>query len=83
LFPMPAGRQRAGLGFAVADDAGNDQVRVVERCPVSVRERVAQFATFMNRARRLGRDMTRNAAGKAELLEQPLHAFLILADIWI
>ena len=28
---MPAGRERAGLGLAVADDAGDDQIGVVER----------------------------------------------------
>src|SRR5215469_3886691 len=76
LVPVPTGGQRAGLGFAVAHDARDDQVRVVERCPVSVGERVAQFATFMNRTGRLGRDMTGNATGEAELLEQSFHAFL-------
>ena len=30
---MPGGGQWAGLGFAVADDAGDDQVRIVERGP--------------------------------------------------
>src|SRR5580704_13335135 len=74
---MPAGCQRAGLGFAVAHNASDDQVRIVKRCPVGVRECVAQFATFMNRAGRLGRDMTGNAAGEAELLEQTFHTLLV------
>ena len=29
---MPGGRQRAGLGFAVADHAGDDEIRIVEHC---------------------------------------------------
>ena len=35
---LPGGRQGAGFGFAVADDAGDDEPRVVE----GVREGVAQ-----------------------------------------
>ena len=31
LVRMPAGRERAGLSLAVADDAGDDQIGVVER----------------------------------------------------
>jgi hypothetical protein len=33
---VPARGQRAGLGFAVPDDAGDDQVRIVERGSISV-----------------------------------------------
>ena len=39
LVRVPAARQRAGLGLAVADHAGHDQVRVIERRPVGVHER--------------------------------------------
>src|ERR1043166_4428238 len=70
LVRMPAGRQWAGLGLAVADDAGHDQVRVVEGGAVSVREGVPQLAALVNGARRLGGNVTRNTAGEAELLEQ-------------
>ena len=48
---MPGGGQRAGLGFAVADDAGDDQVGIVERRAEGVAEAVAQLATLVNRAR--------------------------------
>jgi len=34
---MPRSCQRAGLGFAVADDAGHDEIRVIERRTESVR----------------------------------------------
>ena len=52
---VPAGRQRAGLRLAVADDAGDDQVGIVEGRAVGVDQRVAQLAAFVDRARRLGR----------------------------
>ena len=39
LVRMPAGRERTRLRFAVADDAGDDQVGVVEDRAVGVRER--------------------------------------------
>ena len=80
---MPAGRQRAGLRLAVADDAGDDQVGVVEGGAVGVRQRVAELAALVDRARRLRRDVAGDAAGKAELLEQPLHPLLVLRDVRI
>ena len=80
---MPGRRQRPGLRFAVADDAGDDQIGIVEHRAISVRQRIAEFAAFMDRARRLGRGMAGNAAGKGELPEQPAHARLVLRDIGI
>jgi hypothetical protein len=43
-------------------------------------QRVSEFAAFVNRTRCLGRGMARNAARKAELLEQALHAHSVLRD---
>ena len=51
LVRVPAGGERAGLGLAVADDAGDDQVGVVERGAVGVRQRVAELAALVDRAR--------------------------------
>ena len=76
---MPARGQRAGLGLAVADDAADEQVRVVERRAVGVRQRVAQLAALVDRAGRLGRDVARDPAGERELPEQPPHALLVAA----
>ena len=50
---MPGGGQRAGLGFAVADDAGDDQVGIVEGGPEGMADRISQLAPLMNRPRRL------------------------------
>ena len=78
---VPTGRERAGLCFAVADDARDEQVGIVERGAEGMRQRVPQLAAFVNRTGRLRRDMTRNAAGERELREQPLHPVLVLRDI--
>ena len=76
---MPAGGERAGLGLAVADDAGDDQVGVVERRAEGVAEAVAELAPLVDRARRLGRDVAGDAAGERELREEPLQARLVRA----
>ena len=70
---VPAGGQRAGLGLPVADHARHDQVRVVERRAVRVRQRVAKLAALVNRSRRLRRDVARHPAGEGELAEQLPH----------
>ena len=80
---MPAGGQRAGFGLAVADDAGHEQIGIVERGAVGVGEGIAQFAAFVDRAGRFGGDVAGDSAGKRELLEQPLHALLVLRDVRI
>ncbi len=71
---MPGGGQRARLRLPVADDTGHEQVRVVEGRAVGVRERVAEFAALVDRARGLGGHMAGHPAGEGELPEQPLHA---------
>ena len=80
LVGVPAGRQRSGLGLAVADNTGHDQVGVVESGAVGVRDGVAEFAPLMDRARRLRRHMARNAARERELGEEAVHALLIARD---
>ena len=67
---MPTRRQRPRLRLTVPDDGGHEQVRVVERGTVRVRQCVAELATLMDRARRLRRDMAGDAAGERELTEQ-------------
>ena len=80
---VPAGRQRPGFRFAIAHHAAHQQIRIVERRAVRMRQRVTQFAAFVNRARRFRRHMARNSTWKGELLEQPLHAFFGLRNIRI
>ena len=80
---MPARRERARLRLAVADDAGDEQVRVVEGGAEGVHERVAELAALVDRARHLGRDVARDAAGKGELAEELLQPCLVAADVRI
>ena len=80
LVGMPARSQRAGLGLAVADHAAGEQGGVVEHRAVGVQQRIAELAAFMDRARRFGCHMARNAARERELREEPLHAIGVLAD---
>ena len=75
---VPRGRERPGFGLAVADHAGRDQVGIVEDRAIGMRQRIAEFTAFMNRTRRFGCSMARDAARKAELAEQPAHAVLRL-----
>src|SRR4051812_2084503 len=80
---MPGSSERAGLGFAVTDDAGDEQVRVVEGSSESMGERVSELAAFVDRARHIRRAVTRNAAGKRELLEQPLESGRVPSNVGI
>jgi hypothetical protein len=81
LVAVPAGGERAGFCLTVADDAGDDQIRVVERCPVCMAQRVAEFPALVDAAGGFRSDVAGDAAGEAELLEQLLHALRILADV--
>ena len=81
LVRMPACRERAGFRFPVADDAGDDQVRIVERGAIGMRQRIAELATFVNRAGRLRRDVAGNAVGPGELAKQPLQPVPVALDV--
>ena len=80
LVGMPARGQRAGLRFAVAHDAGDDQSGVVEGRPIGVGQRIAQFAPFMDRARHFGRHMAGHAVRPGELAKQPQQPVAVVFD---
>ena len=63
---VPGGGERTGLGLAVADQHGDDQVGIVEGCAEGVRERVAELAAFVDRAGSFGRAVAADAAGEGE-----------------
>ena len=48
LVGVPARGQCARFRLAVADHAGDDQIRIVERGAIGVDQGIAQFAAFMN-----------------------------------
>src|SRR3546814_18892483 len=70
LVRVPGGGQRTGLRLAVTDDAGDHDVRVVERRSEGVGQRVAELSALVDRTRHLRRDVARDAAGDGELPEQ-------------
>ncbi len=83
FIAVPRGGQRAGLRFAVAHNAGGDQIGIVEHRAKGVGKAVAQLAALMDGARRFRSYMAGDAAGEGKLLEQPAHALLVLAHIGI
>src|SRR3546814_9764754 len=74
LVRVPGGGKRTGLRLAVTDDAGDHDVRVVERRSEGVGQRVAELSALVDRTRHLRRDVARDAAGEGELPEQLGHA---------
>src|SRR5215475_8808783 len=80
---MPARGEWSRFRLAVADDAGDDQVGVVVGGAVRVRDRVSKLPALMDRAWRLRGDVARDTAGERELGEEPLHALLVLGDVWV
>jgi len=78
---VPTGGERASLGFAIADYATNQQVRIVERGAISVSYRIAEFAAFVDGAGRLWRDVTGDSAGKRKLFEESSQAIDSLRDM--
>ena len=80
LVRVPSGRQGPGLGFAVADDRSDQQVRIVECGPVGVGQRVAQLATLVDRPRGLRCHVAGDPPGEGELAEQRADAVLGARD---
>src|ERR1041385_2309279 len=78
LVGMPARGEWPSLCLAIAYDTGNDQVGIVERGAVRVRDCVPEFAALVYRARRLRCHVARNTTREGELREEALHAFFIL-----
>ena len=69
---MPRRGQWPGFRFTITHDAGDDEIGIIKHRAEGMTERITQLATFMNGARRFRGNMTRDAAGKGELLEQLL-----------
>ncbi|MPN00378.1 hypothetical protein SDC9_147572 [bioreactor metagenome] len=80
---MPGGGQGAGFGFSVADDAGGDQVRVVQHRSKGMGQAVSQLAALMDGAGRFRRHMTGDAAGEGELLKQLAHTVCVERHVGI
>ena len=83
LVGVPAGGERAGLGLAVADDYGDDEVGVVEGRAEAVGERVAELAALVDGAGGLRGAVASDAAGEGELLEELLHSGFVFALVGV
>ena len=78
---VPARGQRTGLGLAVADDADDEEVGLIERSTERVEQRVAELAALVERARCLRCAMARHAARERELAEEGGHALGVAGDV--
>ena len=83
LVGMPRRGQRSGFRLAVADDAGDDEIGIVEHRPERMAERIAQLAALVDRARALRRCVAGNSSGKRKLNKELPKPGLILADVGI
>ena len=81
LVGLPRGRQGRRFRLTVADDAGDDQIGIVEGRTEGMAERIAQLAALVNRSRRRRRNVAGDAAGEGELLEQLLQSGFVLGDV--
>src|SRR5277367_6049255 len=80
---MPRGCERTSFRLAVAYRDRDDEIRIVERCPVGMRDGVAQFAAFVYRTRRLRSAVRAYSSGKRELAEKLEHASFVGALVRI
>ena len=71
---VPTGGECTSFRLTVADDAGDNQIRIVESGAVGVGQRIAQFPTFVNGAGSFRRYVTGNSVGPGELAKQPLQS---------
>src|SRR5579859_3291617 len=83
LVGVPTRRTGSGFGFAVADDAGNDQIGIVEGSAIGVQQRISELSAFMDGAGSFRRNVAGNAVRPRKLLEQTLHPILVLLDVGI
>ena len=67
---VPGGSQGASFGFAVTDNRGDDQFRIVECCAARVGQDVAEFAAFVDRARSFRRAVAADSTGERKLPEE-------------
>jgi len=80
---MPTGGAGSGFGLAIAHHAAGEEIGIIEHGAVSMQERVAEFAAFMDGTGCLRGGVAGDAAGKRELLEEALHTLFISRNVRI
>src|SRR5919202_3084211 len=83
LIGVPSCSEGTSFSFPISYDTANYQVRVIKGSPVSMRNRITQFTTFMDRARSFRGDVARNSTREGELLEQLLHPTGVLGNVGV
>jgi hypothetical protein len=83
LVGVPGSGEGPGLGLAIADDAGDDEVGVVEGGAEGVTDGIAEFTALVDGAGAFGRDVAWDAAREGELEEEFLEAGFVLGDVGI
>src|SRR4029450_3939463 len=83
LVGVPRRRERSRLGLAVADDTGDEKIRIVENGAGGVTQGVTELAALVDRARGLRRHVTGDAPGERELPEKLSQAVLVPGDVRI
>src|SRR3984957_14643463 len=67
---MPGGCKRTGLRLAIAHGDGDNEIGIIERRSISMRDGVAKLAAFVNRTRRFWGAVRTDSSGKRELPEK-------------
>src|SRR5665647_2095688 len=81
LVGVPTRSKRAGLRLTVPDDAGHDQIRIVECRAIRMNQGITQLTPFMDLPGSFRRDMTRDAVRPGELPKEPLQPVSAALDI--
>src|SRR5262249_7870518 len=83
FIAMPTGGEWTGFRLAVADHYEGEQVRMVVRRTVSVRDAVSQFTTFVDASGCFRSGVAANPARKGELFKEALHSREVFTLLWI
>ena len=80
---MPCRRRRPGLRLAIADDARDEQAGIVKGRAESRRQRVTEFAAFVNRPRQAGIKVVRKTARPRKRADELFHARGIVRQLGV
>src|ERR1039458_10348161 len=78
---LPAAFQWAGFGLPIPDDAGDDQVWIVESRAKGMHKRVAEFSALVHGVRDVRSAVTRHPAWRREFAKHKPHSVLIRRDL--